>query len=251
MSKILVALCCVFFLTGLVSADLGYASATEKKESEPETFCPKTRISDNNMCLYCHTAPDFKLKEAKPDRALELPHNVSLIDGKLYYVIDTMYSEPISRIFEYMAWHPEFKHIIFEVHSPGGSLLEAWKIIGLMNMAKSRGVTVETRVYGFAASAGFLVFVNGEMGMRWASPTAELMHHELWSFKFFDLASPSKKEDEAIVFRHLQDTIHNWLLTRTTRPMTKEGLDEMVRHKDYWMNGQDAIDLGFADGVPH
>ena len=62
--------------------------------------------------------------------------------------------------------------------------------------------------------------------------------------------TPSKKEDEAKVFRHLQDTIHNWLVTRSTNELTKDEIDAWVRHKDYWMNGKDVIELGFADGVP-
>jgi ATP-dependent protease ClpP protease subunit len=221
----------------------------EKDKKEVEAFCPKTRISDNKLCFSCHVAPDFGLREAKPHRDKDMPWDTKIIDGKPYYIVDTVADDNVQDFFNYVYWHPEYRHVVIEVHSPGGGLLDAWKIVGLMDEAKSRGITVETRCYGLAASAGFLIFVNGTMGSRFVNKTAELMHHELWSFRFFDFASPSKKEDEAEVFRHLQDTIHNWLVTRSTKTITKEELDEWVRHKDYWMNGAEAIELGFADGA--
>jgi len=218
-------------------------------ETVEKPFCPKTRISDNDRCLDCHVAPDFKLKEAKPDRTMNLPYGSKLLGDKLYFVLTVVSDVDIQRFFDYVYWHPEIKHVIIEVHSPGGSLLDAWKVIGLMQEAEQKGIIVETRCYGFAASAGFLVFVAGTMGNRFVNPNSELMHHELWTFKFFDVSSPSKKENEADVLRHLQDNIHRWLVKRSTQDLTKETLDDWVKHKDYWMSGQEAIDIGFADGV--
>lgn len=247
MGKFIIALCCAILLAGVALADYGAMPENEKEEKKPEIFCPKTKISDNSLCLKCHTQPDFKLREAKPDRALELPFGISLTDGKLYYVIETINADKVAELFQYMYWHDEFKNVVLEIQSPGGSLLDAWKIIGLMDQAKKRGITVETRCYGFAFSAGFLIFVNGQIDHRYVAPTAEFMHHELWTLSFMKLDTPSSKEDEAKTMRHLQDTIHDWLITRATKPITKDELDNLVRHKDYWMNGKDMIALGFAD----
>ena len=70
-------------------------------------------------------------------------------------------------------------HLILEVQSPGGSLFEANKIMGLMKQWHVQGKIVETRCYGFALSAGFLVFASGTPGYRKAAGSAELMWHEL------------------------------------------------------------------------
>lgn len=236
------------YLVGVIIVLFSLGAYAEEMEQKPEMFCPKTKISDNDKCFECHAKPDFKLKEAAPDRLMNLPTGARYIEGKLYYIVDIMSADYIQRLFEYVRWHPEIRHVIMEVHSPGGSLLDAWKIIGLMSEAESQGIIVETRCYGFAASAGFLVFVGGTIGHRYCNPNAEFMHHELWTFRFFDLSSPSKKENEAEVLRHLQDTVHEWLVTRATKPITKDQLDDLVKFKDYWMRGREVIELGFADG---
>jgi ATP-dependent protease ClpP protease subunit len=243
-----IALCCVLLLAGSIAvAENGWSPKEEPKE-KPATFCPKTLISDNNQCFYCHTKPNFKLIEALPDEGLKLPYGTAILDGTLHYTVRSIDSSGVQDFFDYVYRHPEYKHVVMEIFSPGGSLLGAWKIVGLMDQAKSRGITVETRCYGFAASAGFLIFVNGTIGHRMVNPMAEFMWHELWSFTFLKVETPSKKEDEAEVFRHLQDTGHNWLVTRCTKELTKEELDSWVRHKDKWMNGADMMEAGFADG---
>ena len=249
-NTIIALLLWLFIIASLAYAEYGAMPITEEKEKPPETWCPKTRITDNDKCFLCHTQPDFKLKESPPENAMDLPYGVQLVDGKLYYVVDAISGHTVAKFFKYLYWHPEFTHIVMEVHSYGGSLIEAWKVIALMDEAKKRGVVIETRCYAMAASAGFLIFVNGTLGERVVSRTAELMTHEIWSLAWLKVETPSKKEDEAKVMRHFQDTIHNWLVTRCTKDVTKDQIDEWVRHKDYWVNGAETIELGFAERTP-
>ena len=135
----------LFIIASLAYAEYGAMPITEEKEKPPETWCPKTRITDNDKCFLCHTQPDFKLKESPPENAMDLPYGVELVDGKLYYTVDRISSQSVSAFFKYLYWHPGFKHVVMEIHSPGGSLLDAWKIIGLMDEAKARNVIIETR----------------------------------------------------------------------------------------------------------
>ena len=227
-----------------------YPAEEPKSDEKPATFCPATKISDNMYCFRCHVEPDFKLKESKPGNNLQMPYGARLVDGKPYLIVDVINSTYMQEFFEYLYWHPQYDHVVIEIHSPGGSLLDAWKIIGMMDEARRRGVVIETRCYGFAASAGFLVFVNGDIGARLVNPMAMTMWHELWSIAWLKIETPSKKEEEAEIMRYMQDTIHNWLITRCTKELTKEELDGWVKFKDKWFNGADLIDIGFADGVP-
>jgi len=249
--KYLSVLCAfvILLFAGYCIAENGIPTepAAEEEEDKIESICPKTRIKDNSRCMDCHVYPDFGIKEADHDRYYKLPWGAKLVDGKLYMTITTIYDTQVQDFFNYAYHHPEFKHVVVEIHSPGGNLVNAWKIIGLIREAQARGLVVETRCYGMAASAGFMIFLAGDIGHRYVSATAELMTHELWTFKFFDFATPSSKEQEAEVLRHFQDTIHEWMVTRCTKEITKEELDKKVKHRDYWLNGSQMIEVGFAE----
>ena len=250
MKKAFFTLAAIILFVGICFASYtGYPEKDETKAVEnPKTWCPRTLISDNNRCMDCHVIPDFKLKEAKPGRGLTLPFHTKLVDGKLRFYLEDIISNNVQDFFDYLSWHPEYKEVIIEINSPGGSLWHAWKIVSLIQQAQRRGIQVTTICHGMAASAGFIVFAAGDIGHRFVGPLTETLHHELWTVTWLKVETPSSKEEEAKTLRHFQDSIHNWLVTRCTKKITKEELDDMVRHKDYWMNGQDCIDAGFADG---
>ena len=211
--------------------------------------CPTTQMTES--CLACHSTPSFKLKEINPHELYDYPHGTIKIlkdeKGKYGYLeITEIRSNHVKDFFDYMARHG-IQRVVIELLSPGGSLFHGWRIVGLMNFWKAKGIEIETRVHGFALSAGLIVFLNGTKGKRFVSPTAELMWHELMNFKMFDFSSPSDKEDEARVLRHLQDTASGYLSQRSN--LTKEEIDQLVHKKEYWVNGRQAIECGMADGL--
>ena len=228
----------------------GWKKETTIKESgetavEKMSICPKTLMK--NSCTNCHAIPDWKIKEALPGRLYNFPeYGMSIVDGKLHYLIKSIDSDDLDEIYRWLKWHQEIRHIVFEIMSPGGSMFEAKRMINTMNMMKKDGYILETHCSAFAASAGFIVFAAGNKGHRFVSPEAELMWHELITFKMFDISGPADKEDEARVLRHLQDTQNQWLVSRGN--MTKDEIDAAIRKKELWMNGADAVAKGFADG---
>jgi len=242
----------LILLMCLIATPLVWAEPTgecEKKEAKKEIVqqCPKTLMTES--CLACHIIPSFTLKEVAPDATLSYPNfNMKIIKNVGYYLLEDINDSQIADFFNYITWHPEVKSVVFEIQSPGGSMFKAWRIVGLMDLYKSRGYVIETRMHGFAASAGFLIFANGSKGHRFATPTGEMMWHELISFKMFDFSGPADKEDEAQVLRHLQDTANNWLVARSN--LTKDEWDVKIRKKEFWMNGAQAVEYGIADGVP-
>ena len=228
-----------------------YEAPSEEEVQAPKTVypCPKTLITDNDRCLGCHVAPSFRLKESFADEHLDYPSGVKILnygtdDAYGYYVLTAISTNEVTNYLRYLDRH-EIHRAIVEIYSPGGSLFAAWKIKGLFDEWIAEGNIVETRVLGFAASAGAIVFCAGSDGYRVANSQAELMFHELWTFKYLDISSPSDKEDEARVLRHLQDTINSWLATRGD--LTKDELDARMRKKEYWINGAEAFEIGFVD----
>ncbi len=238
----------LFSIVVLFAVSLAVHAGDQESEpnEKPELFCPKTKISDNDRCMDCHVIPDFALKEIKPNNRLDIPTNANVHENVFTYYMDgAVEYGSFRRAVEWLRWHPQYNEIVIELHSPGGSLATAWKLVGMLEGLRSQGYHITTRVEGFAASAAFIIFQAGDI--REIGPLAETMHHELWTVTWLSVDTPSSKEDEAKVLRHLQTTVHKWLVTRCSKPITVEELDDLVHKKDYWMNSEDVLEAGFAD----
>jgi len=260
MKHLILILLSVILLTGfhfaMAQDYLPLMEAEEPEGPQIYPYCPVSKIHDNNKCMNCHKLKikngkvEFGINEIDPVSKYNIPYALKIVhDGEKftpYFLMESISSDIFKSAMDYIRWHPEFgKHIIMEIHSPGGSLMETWRIISIMDELKAEGWIFETHGKGFAASAGFLLMCNGNKGYRFVNPMAEFMWHELWTLAFLKLETPSSKEHEAKIFRHLMDTIHNWLTTRSHR--TKEELDNLVEFKEYWLNGTDMVEMGFAD----
>ena len=243
MKKIIVFLTIMFLAVPLWAAEEGKKSEGAK--------CPISTMTTD--CLTCHTVvgKKFVLKEFAPDADRVYPfEGMSLIieDGVFagYYLLSDINSSEIKKYFDYLDNH-FIKKAIIEIHSPGGSLFDAQRIVSLIQYWQSRGVKVETRLYGAAFSAGFYIFVSGDT--RYISEYCDLMWHEIQSFSGFGfkIETPSDKEEAAKILRRLQDIRHHYLATRGK--LTKEQIDQRVSKKEWWMSGPEAVAFGFADGL--
>ena len=215
--------------------------------------CPRTLTQqfENSAvsCLICHSN-DWSLRELEPGHNKAWPRNVRVFSDtaylQLYDAISSNALEQLGNLSNYLQWHKEIKHIDIDILSPGGSLMIGWQMIGQIESIKSQGIKVTTRANGFAASAAFLLFCGGDE--RIVYEHALLLHHELWTFKMYQLDDPSSAEENSRVMRLMQDNIHHYLIKRGM--ITKEQLDTYVRgEKDYWMTGAEAFKAGFATSV--
>jgi len=239
-------------LAGLADDEApGDSVAFKKPVTGSGGYCPVTYHDKN--CFVCHMSPTNELKEANPHDFYDYPNSETHFykdkNGKLYAhcYLTTIDSEKTHELFEYVYRHPKIKRIVFDIHSGGGSVAEAWRIVSQMNTAKNRGLIVETHVKGYGASAAFLILTNGSKNHRLVGQRAMLLHHELWTIAWIKIETPSSTEDTAKVLRFWQDNISEWLAERSN--LTKKELTEMVYKKDFWMNGIQAYKkYGFADG---
>jgi len=236
------------FLTIILLAVPLWAAEGGKPEGAK---CPISTMTTD--CLTCHTVvgKKFVLKEFAPDadRAYPFPGMKVVVDGgvsKGYYLLEEVNSQQIKEFFEYLEQH-KIKDAIIEIHSPGGSLFGAQRIVSIIQHWQSKGGKVEMRLYGAAFSAGFYIFVSGDN--RLVSESSDLMWHEIQSFAGFGfkIETPSDNEEKARILRHLQDVRHHYLATRGK--LTKEQIDQRVSKKEWWMSGPEAVALGFADGL--
>jgi len=234
------------FLTIMFLAAPLWAAEEEKAKG---VQCPKTTME--TKCFECHVKGDFRVIETAPDAQRVYPvmgMRIIVEAGieKGYYLLSDILSYEISKYFEYLDNH-KITRAVIEIHSPGGSLFDAQRIVSMIQHWQSKGGKVETRLYGAAFSAGFYIFVAGDN--RLVSGSADLMWHEIQSFSGFGFKvdTPSDKEEAARILRHLQDVRHKYLATRGK--LTKEQIDQRVFKKEWWMSGPDAVELGFADGL--
>lgn len=211
--------------------------------------CPRTTMATD--CLQCHVRGNFGVRETAPDAQLVYPFTgmrVILEGGipKGYYLLGEIESTEIRQFFEYLDGHG-IKVAVIEIHSPGGALFSALRIVGLIRNWQKSGGKVEMRLYGMAFSAGFYIFTAGDV--RLVDEYASLMWHEIQSFGGFGVKveTPSDKEDEAKILRGLQDVSHAYLATRGK--LSKKEIDQRVaKRQEWWMTGAEAVKFGFADG---
>ena len=236
----------------------GYDTVTLSKNGEiPTPFCPVTKISDNKNCMDCHVMkmqdgkPVFGLMEIPISAGYKLPYGCSISKSNegilsLYYQNTGTAATAIRAISDYMYEHPEFTRFIMEMHSGGGSVMDAWRAAGIIEEMRGRGIEIETRTYGMAASAGTILLVSGDIGKRFVNPHAEIMLHKLWTFKMFSIDDPDTSEDQAELMKHFQGNINSYILDRTN--LDKDVLEKNMFKKDWWVTGKQCVELGIVDG---
>jgi len=249
-------------ISGTAFAEHGYGGdaekVPEKEEKQPEVWCPVTRYTDNAKCSGCHVMvmdngkPKFGLVEIPLDAShSQKPSimDVVLENGELvaYMVVGDINAYHFRDVSQYLYIHPEFKKLVVEVHSGGGSVMSAWRIVGIIEEMRAHGIVVETRCYGLAASAGGIVLIAGDLGSRFVAPHAEIMLHKVWQFSMFDISDPDSAEDKADVLKHFQANINKFFEERTN--LSSGVINEKSYHKMWWFTGKDAIEHGVADGL--
>jgi ATP-dependent protease ClpP protease subunit len=137
--------------------------------------------------------------------------------------------------------------LVVDLYSFGGSLFDAMGIISLFNIVQNEGKIVEMRAHSIIASAGLLVMLSGSPGHRFIDKYAIVMFHEMWSLKFLAIETPSSKEEEAVIFRKIQDNVNSYIVAKSK--ISKEELNTRIRSKEFWLTSAEAIQYGFADGV--
>ena len=138
------------------------------------------------------------------------------------------------------------RKVVMELNSPGGSLDVALRILGHMDMYKP-AIRFETRVYGQAASAAFLIFLNGDD--RYIGKNAGyLMSHEV-SFgqqnpMLPKVLLPPALEEERQIFQEWSDLY----VAKKGSVLCADEIRERVEGKSWFIFANEAVELGFAHG---
>ena len=99
--------------------------------------CPKTQMQRD--CLQCHVVGDFRVRETAPDAGLVYPHkSMRVINSVGYFYLTEIDSKGIREFFEYLNLH-KIKWAVVEIHSPGGALFDAQRIVSYIQAWQAKG----------------------------------------------------------------------------------------------------------------
>lgn len=222
----------------------------EESKQTPQTLipCPETLIHDNKKCLECHGIRDgkFVVKETNPRDTRWYPNFATTIRNGVGYYTETSVNDgnfvDALRFFE----DKGINHIVMELFTPGGSVMAAWRMVGYMQDRIDQGWTIETKVYGFCASAGFLLALSGSPGKRSGFAHGHFMWHEAWFMSGMQIETPSSTEVKRDMMRHIQDNANDWIASRT-KLSPDEIHDAITGEKMFWMTGKTALEKGVID----
>lgn len=130
--------------------------------------------------------------------------------------------------------------IIF--NSPGGGVFEGLALYDFIRDLRSRGHKVITKSVGMAASMGGILLQAGDE--RVMGPNAYMLIHEVSSGA---IGKTSELEDALEFTTRLQEKLLNILAERST--MTVAQIKRKWKKKDWWLDAQEALELGFIDRI--
>ena len=175
---------------------------------------------------------------------IAIPDGTSMIGDTVYFCINTMDFEKYRSIFiGYNKFN--WKKAVIDLNTGGGSLFDAMGMVSLFQEQQAKGKIIEIRGRGIIASAGLIILVSGSPGHRLLDPNSFIMFHEMWSFKFFAIETPSDKEQEAVIFRKIQDRINKYICSHSR--ITEDELNARIKKKELWLDAKEALAYGFAD----
>jgi len=246
MKTAIVVAMAIFMVFSVVYAEPDHESTEPENNSDNVLIekCPtKGLVKD---CMTCHTKPNFKIRESDPFEGREPPYGMyKYYEGEVvgYYKLDTIWVSQLQEFFEYFDRQEDINTVMIEVDSYGGSMFEMWGVAGIMERYYDR-FHVITFCKTTAFSAGLISFAAGEE--RLVTPHSQLMWHEVAYFSFLKKNFPSGLEEEADMMRKWQGQGDAYIASKCD--LSADEISEKVSFKEWWFNGEEAIEIGLATG---
>ena len=163
--------------------------------------------------------------------------------GAVVFIWKSGVEIPMARRFEeaFAEWRHVSRHIIIDLHSPGGSLREGEAVIQAINHMK-QSHRVDTRVRSGRACLSMCVpiFLTGEE--RRAAPSSRWMFHEPTARDFFTGEEVPEPEFER---RYASaQFVERYFTNSEMDPQWRESLVAEWKGKDVWKSGRDLANEG-------
>ncbi len=191
-----------------------------------------------------------KTKDAIFNRFTEvndLPTDLLLKNKGIYYITglieeDTLLEYHQDVVLKHLntSWKSDIQIII---NSPGGSLVEGWPFIDLLQWVK---MDVRTVGMGEICSLGAMLLASGTKGKRFATVNSSIMIHNFWtsvSGHYNDIIANMKTiEDE-------NKRMLTFWKTHSKYKTNEEIQKNLLKAVDCWLTPEEAIQHGIIDGI--
>lgn len=137
---------------------------------------------------------------------------------------------------------PERKDWTLRISSPGGSAIAGFALIDVIQKYQSEGFVINTEAYGMAASMGGVLLQVGNT--RRIGKNCYVLIHEVSGGAG---GSIGQIEDQAKFLTSVNKRARAILESRAK--ISKAQFTKAWNRKDWWMEADEAIKLGFADEI--
>jgi len=141
-------------------------------------------------------------------------------------------------------WASRFpgKGITIVFNTPGGDIIDGLGLFDHLRHLDQNGTPITTVALGYAASMGAVLLQAGST--RIVSPNSFLMIHEA---SYGTAGKTSDMEDDVTLMKRMQEKLLKILAERST--LTVRQIKAKWARKDWWIDAEAAVELGFADTI--
>lgn len=160
----------------------------------------------------------------------------------LWGEVDDESAQSVTEKLLYLEWENPGKEITFYINTPGGSITAGMAIYDTMKLISS---PIKMVVTGMAASMGSILLCGGSKGRRLLYPHSRvLIHQPLITGRMMGAAVDINIQAQEM--EKLRAELNTILAETSGQPISKIEKDT---DRDFYMNAQEAIDYGLADGI--
>lgn len=133
--------------------------------------------------------------------------------------------------------------ITLDIQSGGGDVYTGRAILGLMDRAKTLGITVRTEVFSYAYSMAAAIFQGATKGQRFIGEFGELMNHQAMTGIFGNADEMRGKADQ------LDEVTSNLAAVILRNDKAKQNESEILEalKNEKFIGAEEAIRIGLAD----
>jgi len=165
-------------------------------------------------------------------------------DKNIHFLSGDVTTDSMEKIIRWILYHnleTTKKELTLYINSDGGTLVDAFGVIDLMQASIHDFKTVSV---GSSMSAAFYILISGTNGKRYAGKNSSLMCHQ------FSAALDSTKHHETKAWVKENDSLTH----RTNNILTNAGLDKALLKKflsptDFYLTSEQAKSYGVIDNI--